>query len=145
MRTIGRPMLVVPVDKPVAAFSEYAVVAWDGSRPASRALSDAMQILETKKRLDVVTVRPKGRKSGAEEDDCEVIRHLQAHGIPAERVFLESGRDGIAAAILDYCETAKPDVLVVGAYGHARLREDIFGGVTRTIIERMNCPVLMSH
>lgn len=142
---MGRPLLVIPADYELRPFSETAVVAWDGSRPASRAVSDAMQILETKKRIDVVTVGPKSRAEEAGSDEPRVIRHLRRHGVDAERIYLEAGKGGVGASILEYCDKVQPDVLVMGAYGHARLREDLFGGVTHDILTRMNVPVLLSH
>lgn len=140
----GKPVIIVPNGYKVRPFEEYAAVAWDGSRPAARALQDAMQILETKKRLDVVSV-------GAEKprDDVspgrDIVRHLERHGIDARRVTLTASREGIGETIMNYCTENQPDVLVMGAYGHARLREDLFGGVTRHILKNMTVPVLMAH
>lgn len=140
----GKPVIIVPNGYTVRPFQEYAAVGWDGSRTAARALQDAMQILETKKRLDVVSV-------GAEKPRSEVlpgrdiIRHLKRHGIDARRVTLTGTREGIGETIMNYCTENKPDVLVMGAYGHARLREDLFGGVTRHILKNMTVPVLMAH
>lgn len=142
---MGRPLLVIPEAYEPHPFSEYAVVAWDGSRPASRALSDAMQILETKKKIDIVTVGPKIAKTEQETGESRVVRHLRRHGVEAEHVRLEAGKDSVGAAILAYCGETQPDVLVMGAYGHARLREDLFGGVTHHILTRMIVPVLMAH
>ena len=141
----GRPVLIVPIDYRPRDFSEYAVVAWDGSRPAARALTDAMQILETKTRLDVVTVIRGGEGEQAPRPGRDVIRHLQRHGVDARRVWLPASRGGVGRAILDYCRQHQPDLLVMGAYGHARLREDLFGGVTRQVLDSMCVPGMMSH
>ena len=113
-------MITVPHGYEVRPFEEYAVVAWDGSRPAARALSDAMQILETKKRLDVVTVgaRDKGRADAAAPVP-NIVEHLQRHGIDARRITLSASREGVGQTILDYCAEQNPDVLVMGAYSHA--------------------------
>lgn len=142
---MGRPLLVIPAHHQSRPFSEHAVVAWDGSRPASRALSDAMQILETKKRIDVVTVGPKSDGDSSDPGASPIVRHLRRHGVDAEHIYLKAGKDNVGAAILEYCGEVQPDVLVMGAYGHARLREDLFGGVTHHILTRMNVPVLLSH
>ncbi|ESR26708.1 universal stress protein [Lutibaculum baratangense] len=139
----GRPLLIVPVNYEVRPFEEYAVVAWDGSRPAARALSDAMQILETKRRIDVVSVTS-GDGNGTKRVD-NVITHLKKHGVDARAVPLKATREGVGGTILGYCTEQKPDILVMGAYGHAKLREDLFGGTTRHILEHMNVPVVMSH
>ncbi|MEM7225961.1 MAG: universal stress protein [Pseudomonadota bacterium] len=142
----GKPLIVVPNGYEVRPFQEFAAVAWDGSRPAARALSDAMQILETKKRLDVVRVAAPGHGTPPSvPPGRDILRHLARHGIEAKRVRLSAAKDGIGAAILDHCAQSQPDVLVMGAYGHARLREDLFGGVTRHILQHMNVPVLMAH
>lgn len=143
----GPPMVIVPAGYAVRPFQEYAVVAWDGSRVAARALSDAMQILETKKRLDLVTVGAKGgaAKTGEGPAGLDILRHLERHGIEARGVALTASRDGVGPTLLDYCRQEQPDVLVMGAYGHARLREDIFGGVTRHVLRNTPVPLLMAH
>jgi nucleotide-binding universal stress UspA family protein len=140
----GRPLVVVPHGYEVRPFQEYAVVGWDGSRQAARALSDAMQILETKMRLDIVTVRGSGDARPPAKSSA-IVRHLQRHGVEARDVSLTATREGIGQTILNYCTENGPDVLVMGAYGHTKLREDLFGGVTRRVMEMMSVPVLMSH
>ncbi len=140
----GRPLVIVPLNYEVVPFQEYAVVAWDGSKTAARALSDAMQILETKRRIDVVTVAS-SESNGSTQRLGAVIKHLERHGVDARQVTLKASREGIGGTILKYCGEHKPDVLVMGAYGHAKLREDLFGGTTRYILQHMNVPVLMSH
>lgn len=137
----GKPVIVVPKKYADRPFNEFAVVAWDGSRPAARALTDAMQILETKSRIDIVTVVPKDTPP-----DCghDILRHLRRHGIDARQVVLpDSG--GIANTILTHCGKTDPDILVMGAYSRTRIREDIFGGTTRDVLENLTVPVLMAH
>lgn len=143
----GTPIIVVPNGYKVHSFNEYAVVAWDASRSAARALRDAMHILETKKKLDVVTVRSEKDDDNAEstKHSNDIIRHLKRHGVDAEHVVLTADRAGRGAAILEHCAKTNPDVLVMGGYGHARLREELFGGVTKHIMLHMNVPVFMSH
>ncbi len=141
----GKPIVVVPLDYQVRPFTGHAVVAWDGSRPVARALSDAMQILETKERLDVVTVGRPGAQPGKDGFGQDVVTYLSRHGINAKLTNLSASREGVGATILGYCSETDPDVLVMGAYGHARLREELFGGVTRHILENANVPVLMAH
>lgn len=141
----GKPIIIVPVGYQVRPFTGHAVVAWDGSRPAARALSDAMQILETKERLDVVTVGAPGAQARKDAFGQDVITYLTRHGINAKQTNLSAAREGVGATLLKYCSETDPDVLVMGAYGHARLREELFGGVTRHILENANVPVLMAH
>ena len=141
----GKPMIIVPQEYKVRPFKEEAVVAWDGSRSAARALTDAMQILETKKRLHVVTVT----KDGDDEDtkrlgDHDIFEHLKRHGIAAQPVRLEV-KGSTGRTILDYCEKTDPDILVMGAFGRGNLGALLFGGVSRYILEHQTVPVLMSH
>jgi nucleotide-binding universal stress UspA family protein len=139
----GGPIIVVPKGLEVRPFREQAAVAWDGSRSAARALTDAMQILETKKRLDVVTV---GADSdlGAVPDGIEIVTHLQRHGIAATSVVLER-RHSVGEALVSYCGETGPDILVLGAFGRGILGNALFGGVTSYVLEHMNVPVLISH
>jgi hypothetical protein len=74
-----------------------------------------------------------------------IVVHLERHGIDARRVNLSASRDGIGSTILDDCRKNDPDVLVMGAMGHARLREDLFGSLTRHILRNMTVPVMMAH
>jgi nucleotide-binding universal stress UspA family protein len=141
----GKPIIIVPAGYQVRPFTGHAAVAWDGSRPAARALSDAMQILETKERLDVVTVGASGAGVGKNAGAQDVVTYLSRHGINAKLTNLSASREGVGATILGYCSETDPDILVMGAYGHARLREELFGGVTRHILENANVPVLMAH
>lgn len=142
----GKPVLIVPNNFEVQPFEEYAVVAWDGSRSAARALADAMQILETKQRLDVVTVKTSKASKGIESaPGRDVIEYLKRHGVDARRVIIEADRGNIGPAVIDYCIDKHPDILVMGAYTQTRLREDIFGGVTKHILTNTTVPVLMSH
>lgn len=140
----GRPLVIVPHGYRVRPFQEYAVIGWDGSRPAARALSDAMQILETKKRLDVVLVGASG-EGRRPARATEVVEHLKRHDIDARLVTLSAAREGVGRTLINYCRENGPDLLVMGAYGHTKLREDLFGGVTRHVLENMTVPVMMSH
>ena len=73
----------------------------------------------------------------------DILVHLQRHGITANEVKLAQGR--IAEQILDHCEKTQPDVLVMGAYGRGNFTSALFGSLTRTILEKQNVPVLLSH
>lgn len=141
----GKPMIIVPQGYKVRPFKEEAAVAWDGSRSAARALTDAMQILETKKKLHVVTVS----RDGEEEEtrrlgDHDIFEHLQRHGIEAHPALLEV-KGGVGRTILDYCDKIEPDVLVMGAYGRGNIGALLFGGVSRYVLEHQTVPVMMSH
>ncbi len=142
--TAGKPILVVPAGYAVRPFKEHAAVAWDGGSRAARALTDAMQILETKNRLDVISVDAE-RPAERQPDGRDILRHLARHGIDARAVVLPRSAGGIGATLIEYCVNNDPDVLVMGAYGHARLREDLFGGVTRQMLRTSPVPLLIAH
>jgi|GEM_PF-209326 len=142
----GKPIIVVPRSYEIRPFKEEAVVAWDGSRSAARALTDAMQILETKQKLDVL------RLIASDEDESkrvlpehDLIAHLQAHGINANLVQLKSGRGTAGETILDHCKETEPDVLVMGAYGRGKFGTILFGSTAQHILKNMTVPVFMSH
>ncbi len=142
----GKPLLVVPKNYEIGPFKEEAAVAWDGSRAAARALTDAMQILETKKKLDVIrliaTDEDEGKRVLPEHD---LIAHLEAHGINAELVQYKSTRGQAGEKILEHCEKTQPDVLVMGAYGRGKFGTILFGSTAQYVLQNMNVPVLMSH
>ena len=142
----GKPVIIVPKDYDVNEFKETAAVAWDGSRFAARALTDAMQILETKTKLDVLMTHDKQDSDGVSRmPGLDIFVHLQRHGIAAAAVELDPSAKSVADAILGHCEKTDPDVLVMGAYGRGTFTAALFGSVTRTILERQNVPVLLSH
>lgn len=141
----GKPVVMVPQRYEVRPFKEEAVVAWDGSRSAARALADAMQILETKRRLDVVTVAGDGGADKlGQSGDHDILAHLRRHGIDARHVPLKKS-GSVGRTILGYCGETRPDVLVMGAFGRAKLGNLLFGGVSQYILEHQTVPVLMSH
>ncbi len=142
----GRPIIIVPENHDTQPFKEHAAVAWDGSKAAARALSDAMQILETKNKLDILTVETgRTRDHYAPMPERDIVAHLKRHGVEAQVVKLDASSGHVGDAILDHCKATGPDVLVMGAYGRAKFGSLIFGGVTTHILENMNVPVLMSH
>ncbi len=142
----GKPIIAVPRTYEPKPFKEEAAVAWDGSRSAARALTDAMQILETKSRLDVIRLI----SSEAEEakrvlPEHDLIAHLEAHGINANLVQINPGRDAPGKAILGHCAKTSPDVLVMGAYGRGKFGTLLFGSTAQYVLSNMTIPVLMSH
>lgn len=143
----GRPLLVVPAGyRGAAEPSDHLVVAWDASRPAARALADAVHLFGDTSRFDVVSVLSRLPEEGAPAaPGHDVMHHLALHGVHAHRRFIAAPRSELSSTLLDYCADKRPDLLVMGAYSHARLRDDLFGSMTRSILEKMNLPVLISH
>jgi len=142
----GRPALVYPETAEITAGDRFAsvAIAWDGGRAAARAVADALPLLRAAGEVRVFTAlgdKPDAVKGTARE----LVRHLRTHGIEAgvdER--LDPDR-AIGCRLADYVAEAKPDLLVMGAYGHARLREFVLGGATEAVLKAPPCPVLLSH
>jgi nucleotide-binding universal stress UspA family protein len=138
----GRPVLVIPKDYKVAALGGHAVFAWDGKRAAARAMSDAMQILESKTLVTILTIGEDTPKNGIAGAD--ISAHLARHGIPTEWARLPQ-KGSIGATIADYCGAHDAGLLVMGAYEHSKFSEDLIGGVTNDVFKKIAIPVLMSH
>lgn len=142
----GRPALVIPYIGPGKTLGQRIVVAWDAGREAARAVNDALPLLERAKEVTVLTVNPKpGTDGHGEEPGADIALHLARHGVEVEVQQSRGEEIGIGDAMLSRLADRGADLLVMGAYGHSRLREVVLGGATRTILEQMTIPVLMSH
>ena len=139
----GRPLVVVPYIQKRGLTLERVLACWDGSRTAARAIADAMPFLERAKAVDVVIVAEE-RKSD-EMTGANMSEHLARHGVAANVKRIAKGDIAIEDALLSYAADSGADFMVMGGYGHSRLREFILGGVTRGILASMTVPVLMSH
>ena len=140
----GRPIIVVPYIQKGGLKLDRVMVCWDGSRTAARALADAMPLLEFAKSVEVVTIA-NGRNGDAGELTADVGQHLTRHGLKAETRRIAAGGNDVASVLLSHAADSAADLMVMGGYGHSRLREFILGGVTRGILGSMTIPVLMSH
>ncbi len=140
----GRPVLLLPSRrKPVTALNRI-VIAWDYSREAARAMADALPLLALAREVRLVTVfGEKHLHTTATTGDLE--HFLARHGLKyvLDRVSLEEG--GIGELLTDYAMDAGADLLVMGAYGHSRLRQFVLGGATSHILRDPPLAVLMSH
>jgi nucleotide-binding universal stress UspA family protein len=139
----GRPLLIVPFI-PVGAEIRTVLVAWDGGLPAARAVADALPILARARRVEIVTFLT---RAGAQPEAslADLVRHLARHDIRAERKSIPIDGIDIANMLLSYAADAGADMIVMGGYGHSRMREVVLGGTTREILRSMTVPVLMSH
>ncbi|MBX9772836.1 MAG: universal stress protein [Xanthobacteraceae bacterium] len=140
----GRPVIVVPQIQSEPLKLDNVMVCWDGSRPAARAIGDAIPLLAHAKAIEIVVVTGERDKSG-EITGANMKRHLARHGINVEIKRIAVGSADVQTAILAHAADAAADFIVMGGYGHSRLREFILGGVTRSILKSMPVPVLMSH
>jgi nucleotide-binding universal stress UspA family protein len=138
----GRPLLVIPYIGIGSTIGKRVLIAWDGSRESARALNDSLALIANAESVEIVTL-----DADSENRDIagDARRHLVRHGIDAELLELPSGDLEVEQALLARCSDRSIDLLVMGAYGHSRLREKILGGATRDILKEMTIPVLMSH
>ena len=143
----GRSTMLLPAEEGFCRnkiLPETVCVAFDFSRPAARALGDAMPLLEAAHRVHVVTVL--GEKTIDNVVSWEELRmHLLRHGISAQRDEINSEGRPIGDVLRQYVETIRADLLVMGAFGHSRLVEFVLGGATRNILNKPPVPVLLSH
>ena len=140
----GRPVIVVPYIQKAPLKLDRVMLCWDGSRAAARAIADAMPLLERAGRVEIVIVaNERGKKD--EIEGADMGAHLARHGLNVEVKRTVLGDIDVADVILSHAADAGSDFIVMGGYGHSRLREFVLGGVTRTIFRSMTAPVLMSH
>jgi nucleotide-binding universal stress UspA family protein len=139
----GHPTLVVPHTQTVALKLDRVAILWDGSAPATRAIVGAMPFLHRARTIDLVSIMGE-RDLRQELGGADMRKHLSRHGLNVESKRLQMMND-ITATILNYAAETKPDLLVMGAYGHSRFREFILGGATRGILKGMTVPTLLSH
>lgn len=145
----GRPLLLVPRYGNFPACGETVLVGWTDTREAARAVHDALPILAAARAVTVLTVDT--REGGGEETErglessAPIAGHLARHGVPATVAQTVAGDLSPADVLLDYASDIGADLIVVGGYGHSRLREMTLGGVTRSLLQHMTVPVLFSH
>jgi nucleotide-binding universal stress UspA family protein len=143
---VGRPVLVVPYTGQFKTLGERVLVAWNASREAARAVTDALPFLQRAKQVVVLSIA--GKRAAGEfggTPGADVAVYLARHGVktevaPTVAVDLNAGEEILSRAF-DY----GADLIVMGAYGHSRAREIVLGGATRTVLKSMTVPVLMSH
>jgi nucleotide-binding universal stress UspA family protein len=142
----GRPVLVVPYAYDGRTVGETVVVAWNASREATRAVSDALPLLARAKQVHVIAFNPKraGRAHG-EVPGGDIALHLARHGVKVTVSSQEASDIDVGNMLLSRAFDHSADLIVMGAYGHSRLQELVMGGVTRTLLQSMTVPVLMSH
>jgi nucleotide-binding universal stress UspA family protein len=142
----GRPLLFVPYAGKVKTLGKHAFVAWNASREATRAVTDALPLLQRADRVTVMVVRPRADlHAHGEIPGADLAAYLARHGVKVEVMAEEGEGIDVGDLMLSRVADLGCDLIVMGAYSHSRLREWILGGATRTILESMTVPVLMSH
>jgi nucleotide-binding universal stress UspA family protein len=143
---VGRPVIVLPAQGDARISLKDIVVGWDGGREAARAAFDALPLLKKAEKVRVVRIDPqkdpalRGSVAGA-----DLAETLARHGIKAEAQGYPTDGLDEGQALMRCAEDSGSGLIVMGAYGHSRLAEFIFGGATRFVLTRMSRPVLMSH
>jgi nucleotide-binding universal stress UspA family protein len=142
----GRPVLIVPyigVSKPPGS---HVLLGWNASREATRAVNDAIPLLQRAQKVTVLTIDPEpGSRGHGEEPGADISLHLARHGVRAETAQTVASDIDVGDVILSRAADLGADLIVIGAYGHSRVRESLLGGVTRHLLRHMTIPVLMSH
>jgi nucleotide-binding universal stress UspA family protein len=141
-----RPSLVLPLEAPLDSLGTRVLLAWDGSREATRAVTDSLPLLKQANAIDVIAWKEPGA-----DDDPVLSQHLEAlqrwlgDAKVKANVHLESAAGPIASVMMARAMALRADLLVMGAYGHSRLAERVLGGATRGVLREMTVPVLLSH
>ncbi len=141
-----RPVLVIPYIGAPAGFGKHVLIAWNGSREACRAVTDALPLLKLAERVTVMAVDPEiSDQAHGPSPGEDLAKFLARHDVKIT-VDPDYGEvDDTGSELLSRATDLGADLIVMGAYGHSRAREWVFGGVTRTILGSMTVPVLMSH
>lgn len=139
----GRPVLLVPYAGRFPDAGKRVLAAWNASSEAARAVTDALPILSSAQSVDVVAFDSDG--DHGEVPGADISLFLARHGVEATAARQSAPGVDVGSQILSRAADANADLIVMGAYGHSRLRELALGGATRSVLDAMTVPVLMSH
>jgi nucleotide-binding universal stress UspA family protein len=140
----GRPILIVPFFREGAIKFDRILVCWDGSQNAARAVADGMPFLTRAKQVEVVRVAING--SGDDGmSTLDIGHHLSRHGGAVEVSKIAAHNEKVSVRIRSHAALQSVDLIVMGGYGHSRLREWVLGSETREMLESTAVPILMSH
>src|SRR5215468_5247803 len=140
----GRPTVVVPYIQKEGLKLDRVLVCWDGSRSAARAIADSLPFLKRGKFIEIVIIASSSGNAD-ELPGADLGQHLARHDLNVEVKRLVAADIDVSNAILSYAADCSADFIVMGGYGHSRLREFVLGGATRGILQSMTLPVLMAH
>ena len=141
----GVPFLIVPDGWQRDEVASNILFAWNASREARRAITDSLPLLRAAKSVAVVVIDPHKNASHGEQPGADVAHYLSRHGVIARVEEVQSGGRVVADVIRIFAAEDKSDLIVLGAYSHARTREFIFGGVTRSLLKHATVPMLLAH
>jgi nucleotide-binding universal stress UspA family protein len=141
----GVPCILLPESWNGSAAAEHVVVAWNASRQARRAIADALPLLVTAKSVTVLLVDPKKNSRHGEEPGADIAHYLSRHGVKVAVEQVASNGAPVAGVILDRARQHAADLVVIGAYSHARAAQMVLGGVTRSLLREATLPLLIAH
>jgi nucleotide-binding universal stress UspA family protein len=146
LMSTGRPLLVVPFAGTFDTIGDNVLVGWNATAEAARAVNEALPLMQTAKKVTVLAINPRrGINGDGDVPAADMALHLARHGIRAEAAHTVATDIPEGDALLSYAADIGADLLVCGMYGHSRLRELAFGGVTRSLLTEMTIPVFMVH
>lgn len=140
----GRPVLLLPYIGSFPTLGNRILVAWNASHEATRAVTDAIPLLRLADKVVLMSIDPEHDASASLPIE-DIVHHLARHGVHVEVMKGQGADIDVGNELLSRTADLGSDLLVMGGYGHSRLREWVLGGVTRTLLESMTIPVLMSH
>jgi len=142
----GRPILLLPPNyQPNSVWGKKNIsFAWNGNLEAARAALQSMPLLKQADKIYLLHA-DKNKNPGDETALSSLVDYFHTHDVIAEPFMIDCEDDTIAEALLAKAKLLKTQLLVMGAYGHSRFREMIFGGVTRHMLEHCPIPLLLSH
>lgn len=141
----GRPVLLIPLAGHHADLGRRVIVAWNGKREAARAAHDALPLLRDADKVTVLWINPEDDMAAGDVPGADLCTTLARHGVKCDAASVdEPGRD-TGEILLSRARETGADLIVMGCYGHSRLKEFILGGATRRVLKDMTVPVLMSH
>jgi nucleotide-binding universal stress UspA family protein len=142
----ARPILLAPSAGRMSLRPRNVMIAWDSSLEAALAVRAALDLISQAESVRIVLVDPKaGTNKNGQEPGAEIARYLARHSTAVNVDQLSSMGRPVAEVLQQHAADMSADMIIMGAYGHSRIRERIFGGVTRSMIEGSKIPVFMVH
>jgi nucleotide-binding universal stress UspA family protein len=141
----GRHIVLVPNRKPTKAMADRILVAWNGTRESARALAEALPYLQKAQQTTVVVVDDEPPTKAQAMLGKDAVNHLKHHGIKAALHYARLRNHDVGATLIAEARRLKADLIVMGGYGHSRLREWLLGGATYELLHRAPVPLLIAH
>ena len=142
----AKPILLMPKDGITTLAAERVMIAWDDGLPAIRAVGRSLDLLKNAKDVHIILVDPiSAAHAAGQEPGADLARYLVRHGINITVESLSSGGRPVEKVLQQHAVDMNADLIVMGAYGHSRVKQLVFGGTTSSMIDHPSLPVLMSH